>query len=220
MPYDFDTSKIPFHDVKTGAGSFPGCPIDRLQVPDVISESRLFAISQRPKLPPVVVKPADATQVKKVDLAKEDLGFILNRNDWQSGAVFEASGSGLRFMSPAKISGKSLRIVFRQGDGPPLKLEPKVPDQKAKPDHVGLFNIENGMLDIQSGFLEAVQTLKGAALTPWLINAKKRQCHHQGLSAQRATAAGSGTAPGPDSVDDDGDDIAPRAIGPAFSFRQ
>lgn len=171
MPFDFDTAKIPYHDVKTGAGGLPGCPVDQLKVPDVISETRLFAISQRPKLPAVVAKPADAVQTKKVDLTKEDLGAVLNRSDWQSGTVFEASGSGLRSMSPAKISGKSLRIVFLQGDGPLLKLQPKIPDQKAKPDFVGLFNIENGSLDLQSGILEASQSVKGAA-PPWLISAK------------------------------------------------
>ena len=171
MPFDFDTAKIPFHDVKVGAGGFPGCPVDQLKVPDVISEARLFAISQRPKIPAVVAKPADAVQTKKVDLTKEDLGQILNRSDWQSGTVFEASGSGLRTMSPVKISGRSVRVIFHQADGPPLKLQPKIPDQKAKPDFVGLFNIENGSLDLQSGILEAAQSLKGAA-PPWLINAK------------------------------------------------
>jgi hypothetical protein len=171
MPFDFDTSKLPYHDVKTGSGQLPGCPIDRLKIPEVISQARLLAISLRPKFPDPVLKPTDAVATKKVDLQKEDLGAILNRNDWQSGTLFEATGSGLRFMSPVKLSGRSVRIIFRQGDGAPLKVQPKVPDQKAKPDFQGLFNIENGTLDVQSAVLEVPQTMKGAA-PPWLISSK------------------------------------------------
>ncbi len=171
LPYDFNNSKLPYLEVKTFKGNLPGCAVDRLSVPDAISQPRLLAMGQRPLLPAVVRKPGTTGQIKKIDLGKEDLGLALNRNDWQSGAVFEATGFGTRFMSPAKISGKSVRIVFRQADGGPLKIQPKVPDQKVKPDHLGLFNIENGSIDLQFASLESSQTSKPAA-PPWLINAR------------------------------------------------
>lgn len=213
LPYDFDPAKLPYHDLKSTTGGLPGCPIAKVKVPDVVSQERLFATSQRPKLPMVVLKPADGPVNKKIDLAKDDLGKILNRNDWQSGAVFEASGSGLRYMSPVKIIGKSVRVIFKQGDGAPLKLQPIVPDQKSKPEQQALFNIENGTLDLQSVVLEVCQAAKPAA-PPWLINARNasvilRGCQlngplildleqqHQGLIQWTTT----GTTPPPAGVE-------------------
>ncbi len=205
QPYDFDTSKLPFRDLTTSKGTMPGCATIQLTVPNVISQSRLVAIGQRPKPPAVAQKSAEGSPSKKVNLTiKEDLGVILNKNDWQSGTVFEVTGSGLQMMQPAKIVGKSLRIIFRQGDGLPLKLQPKVHDFKAKPDNPGLFTVENGTLDLQSAIFEAPQTAKGAA-PPWLIHARNSNIilhgcqlsgpmqqdleQHQGLIEWSTTAA-------------------------------
>jgi len=209
LPYDFDTARLPYHDIKTPKGTMPGCDANRLNVPQIVSAARMGSLSQRPKLPVVVLKPADGPQVKKVDAMKEDLGLILNKNDWQSGTVFEVSGTGLRMMTPAKISGRSLRISAVRGDGPPLKLQPKVPDQKAKPDSLGLFNLDSAQLDLQGVTLEAIQTVKGAA-PPWMINAKNsnvilRGCQlngplqqdleqHQGLIQWTTSGTGQSTA--------------------------
>lgn len=171
MPHDFDTTRIPFHEVTTSKGNIPGCLTSQLIVPSFISPARLAAMGYRPKLPPVAAMPADGPLLRKVNLLKEDLGLILNRNDWQSGTVFEATGFGLQTMIPAKIIGKSVRIIFHQGDGPPLKIQPKVSDQKGRADNPGLFSIEKGTLELQSAVLEASQTPKSAA-PPWIIFAR------------------------------------------------
>ena len=171
MPHDFDTARFPFHEVTTSKGAIPGCATRQLVVPSFISPARLAAMGHRPKLPPVAAMPAEGPLLRRVNLQKEDLGLILNRNDWPSGAVFEATGSGLQTMVPAKIIGKSVKIIFRQGDGAPLKLQPKIADQKGKADNLGLFSIEKGTLELQSAMLEAMQVPKSAS-PPWIIFAR------------------------------------------------
>ena len=92
--------------------------------------------------------------------------------------------------------GKSVRIVFRQGDGAPLRILPKVNDQKGKSDFPGLFSVEKGTLEIEAAVLESSQSAKPGT-PPWVIFARNsnlilRACqlngpmvqdlpHHQGL---------------------------------------
>ena len=171
MPYDFDNAKLPFHDLKTASGNLPGCATNQLKVPSFISESRLQAFGQRPKLPVSSIKSTQNPQLRKINLLKEDLGLILNKNDWQSGTVFEVTGTGLQTMLPARIVGKSLRIVFRQGEGAPLRIQPKVSDSKGKIDGSALFSIEKGTLELQSAVIESSQTAKTGA-PAWLIFAR------------------------------------------------
>jgi hypothetical protein len=210
MPHDFDNARFPFHDLIAARGNPPGCSISKLTVPGFISQARLMAIGHRPKWPAV---PADSPITKKVNLLKEDLGAIINRNDWPNGSVFEATGSGLVTMLPARIEGKSLRIIFRQGDGPsPLRIQPKTFDQKGKPDQPGLFTIEKGILDLQAAALESSQSPKGS--TPaWLISSRNatvilRGCRlsgptqldvpqHQGLIEWGTTPSSSATDAAP-----------------------
>ena len=196
MPYDYDNSKLALQDFSATRGKISGCNISQLSVPDFISQSRLNAIGLRPKLPAIVVSPANSLIVRKVNLLKEDLGLILNKNDWQSGTLFEATGVGPVQMSPARIAGKSLRIVFYQGDGPPLKIQPKALDMKGKQENPGLFSIESGTLDLESAVIESSSVSKNVTVS-WLIHAKNaslilRGCqlsgpilqdleHHQGL---------------------------------------
>ena len=168
MLHDFDNARLPFHDLTTSGGKLPGCATNQLSVPDFISPSRLAAIGHRPKLPAAATASIEGSPVKKVNLMKEDLGSILNKNDWASGTVFEATGFGLQTMLPARIEGKSLRIVFRQGEGAPLRIQPKTYDQKGRPDQPGLFSIEKGTLELQSAVLETTQSARGSA-PPWLI---------------------------------------------------
>ena len=163
LPSVFDTSKLPYRDVKSAAGRLPGCAVEGLKVPGVISQSRLFAMSHRPKPPENVPDPSNVIPPRKVDLAKEDLGVILGRNNWESGTTFEASGAGLRSMTPVHIIDKSVRIVFRQLEGGTLKIQPKPTDPKSKLDVAGVFSIENGTLDLQSLTLEISPTTKSPA---------------------------------------------------------
>lgn len=188
MPHDFDNSRLPFQDLKTSKGSLPGCAISQLAVPGFISQARLTAIGHRPKLPTAATVPLESPSPKRVNLAKEDLGTVINRNDWPTGTVFEATGHGLQSMTPARIEGKSLRVIFRQDDGAPLRIQPKSMDQKSKFDVPGLFSIEKGTLEIQSGVIESLQSPKGAT-PPWLIfsrnaNVIVRGCQFSGPMQQ------------------------------------
>ena len=189
QPHDFDTAKLPFREMKTSKGLLPGCVTSQLAVPGIISQPRITALGRRPKLPSAILKPAESSPTRKINLLKEDLGAILNKNDWQNDTVFEAIGAGVQTMQPARIIGKSLRIIFRQADGPPLKILPRVQDAKTRTDNAGMFTIENGTLDLQSAWLEAPQTPKGGAATPWLIYARNanvilRGCQLSGPSLQ------------------------------------
>lgn len=168
MPQQFDNSRLPFHDLKSSRGGLPGCTFSQLVVPGFISPSRLAAMGHRPKLPSAATLAPESASPKRVNLGKEDLGAIINRNDWPSGTVFEATGHGLQMMTPVKIEGKSLRVIFRQDDGAPLRIQPKTFDQKSKFNFRGVFDIEKGTLEVQSAVIESQQSPKGPT-PPWLI---------------------------------------------------
>lgn len=170
QPHDFDSGGLSYRDLKSTDGGLPGCVVTKLLVPDVSSQQRATAMALRPSLPPAAVKTAEPSQVRKVDLKKEDLGVILNRADWPNGTMFEATGGGLCTMTPARIEGKSLRIVFRQTDGTNLKvqpLQPKAPETvKTMPP--ALISITNGTLELTNVVLEGSPNSK--AVTPeWLV---------------------------------------------------
>ena len=170
-PQEFDVNALAYREVKSSSGGWPGCPIDRLSVPDAISQQRAAVLAMRPHLPTTVLKPADPASIRNVDLKKQDLGVVLNNNDWPSGTLFEASGNGLCLMSPAKIEGKAVRIVFRQIDGAPLKLQAKTSDGKA-PEAAALFAIARGSLELTNAVVEGSASAKASA-PPWLIQASE-----------------------------------------------
>ena len=200
--HDFDSSTLPFRELAGSKGGLPGCVTNQLSLPGTISQTRMIALGQRPRLPATVTKPPAATQTRKVNLAKDDLGAIINKNDWPSGIVFEATGAGIQTMQPARITGKAVRIVFLQSEGAPLKMQLKQSEGKSRADGLGLFTVENGSLDLQSAVLEASSNSKMNPL-PWMIHSSNssvilRGCQlsgpqlqdlpqHQGLIVWRTT---------------------------------
>lgn len=167
LPADFDTSKLPYREIKTTGGGLPGCAVAKVSVPEVISQQRLFAMSQRLTLPSAVYRPTEMKYSKKVDLLKEDLGQIINRGDWTSGTVFEAIGTGNRYLTPVKIVDKSCRIVFYNADPhKPLTIQPKI-DPKLKGDIPAMFSVTNGTLELHSASVEMPFPRTAA---PWLIS--------------------------------------------------
>ncbi len=166
-PLDFDVSALTYREIKAGNGNLPGCPVSKLMVPDAALQQRGAVLALRPQIPASILKPLEAASTRKVDLKKQDLGLILTNTEWPSGTVFEASGGGVCQMSPAKIDGKSVRIVFRQSDGLPLKLQPKTGEGKA-PDAAALFSITRGTLELTNAVLEGSLTPK-LSTPPWLI---------------------------------------------------
>ncbi len=171
FPQDFETGSLSYREIKSSTGGLPGCPVGKLSVPDVLSQQRAAALALRPRLPALVLKPAEPAAVRKVDLKKQDLGAVLNAGDWPSGTLFEASGNGLCQMSPAKVEGKSLRVVFRQIDGTQLKLQVKMSDGKA-PDAMAVFSITRGSLELTNAVLEGSAAVKASA-PPWLVHASE-----------------------------------------------
>lgn len=170
LPQDFDPKALSFRDVKASDGGPPGCAASQVSVPDANSQSRVQAVASRPVLPAIAVKSQAPVDVRKVDLKKEDLGTILNRGDWRSGTLFEASGGGLCLMTPARIEGKSVKIVFRQTEGANLKLQPAQPKSgdPARTEAPALFSIVRGSLEITNAVLEGWPNSKG--FTPdWLV---------------------------------------------------
>lgn len=169
VPLDFDVASLSYREVKTGKGDLPGCPVAKLLVPDAALQQRAAALALRPQLPGSLLKPLEATATRKIDLKKQDLGLILNNADWPSGTLIEASGSGVCLMSPAKVDGKSVRVVFRQTDGNPLKLQPKTGEGKSA-ESAAMFSIARGKLELTNAVLEGSPTPK--LTTPaWLIQA-------------------------------------------------
>jgi len=154
-PQEYDNKSLTYLDIRSGSGDLPGCPIEKLPAPpDGASQRRGAGVAFRPQMPPSFYKPNEPTAIKKVDLAKQDLGAIINSNDWPSGTLIEAVGSGLRSMTPAKINSKDLRIIFQQAPGVPLKLQPKSADSKGA-NVSSLFLVSEGSLELTNASIEA-----------------------------------------------------------------
>ena len=188
-PQEFDLNALAYREVKSSGGGLPGCPIDKLSVPDAVSQQRAAVLAMRPRLPTTVFKPVDPALIRKVDLKKQDLGVVLNSNDWPTGTLFEASGNGLCLMSPAKIEGKAVRIYFRQIDGTPLKLQAKTSEGKA-PDASALFSITRGSLELTNAVVEGTASAKASA-PPWLIQASEASLILNGCRLQGSETDGS-----------------------------
>ena len=189
LPSEFDLAKLPYRDIKTARGSLPGCALEELRVPAEISPSRLFATSHRPRLPSTIRGLTDSPPIR-VDLSKDDLGLVMNRNEWPTGSVFEVTGTGFKNITPVKIVNKSARIIFRQGDGPALRIHPKSAEQKSKQDISAMFSVENGNLELQSLVLEVPTSVRNFTL-PWIISAKNssvllKDCQLRGPQQQDA----------------------------------
>lgn len=168
LPQEFDSARLAYREVQGADGSLPGCPVSRISVPDANSQLRLAAMSQRPSIPLAATKPGNPPQIRKVDLKKEDLGVILNKGDWQNGTQFELSGSGICPMTPARIEGKSLRIVFKQSEGPGIRLQFATPKaaEASKASAPALISILRGSLEVTNGTLEGNTNAKSPE---WLV---------------------------------------------------
>jgi len=170
LPQEFDSNGLSYRDVKATDGGIPGCQVNKLSVPDVTSHLRAVATTARPTLP-AAARPGEPVQIKKIDLKKEDLGVALNRPDWPSGTLFEVTGAGVCQMTPARIDGKSVRIVFRQADGLPLRIQPAQPKTgDGGKSASALIAITHGTLDLTNALLEGSPNSKGYN-PDWLIQA-------------------------------------------------
>ena len=186
LPQEFEASSLNYREVKSSNGGLPGCSMDKLAVPDALSQHRAAALAMRPRLPSSIIKPAEPAAVRKVDLKKQDLGVVLNGGDWPSGTLFEASGNGICLMSPASVEGKSLRIVFHQIDGTPLRIQARPSDGKVAD---AMFSISRGSLELTNAVLEGSAAAKQNT-PPWLIAASEATLVLNGCRVQGSEADG------------------------------
>ncbi|MDZ4688237.1 MAG: hypothetical protein SH850_24450, partial [Planctomycetaceae bacterium] len=164
-PSDFGRDAIPTATRTVGVrGVMPGAPGERLTVPESVFPERMAALAKRTGF---AATPWATGAPVKFDLrGKMDLGVFLAKGDWPDRAVIEASGYGLCNMTPVTLSGRSVKIVFRQTDpDKPLRLVVKEP---AKPAD-GLFQVRDGSLELEG---LRWQVLEVKPSTPkWLVSA-------------------------------------------------
>ena len=128
-----------------GRGELPGVSADWLRMPDTMHPERLAAMAGRAPPPAPIAWETGSGGPLTIDIRKQDLGQALSQNDWPSGAVVEAVGYGVCQTSPVSISGKKLKLIFRQAEGGPLRVMPK---ESARAAHA-VFEVRDGVLELE-----------------------------------------------------------------------
>ncbi len=169
-PLAFDRNLLPTIARQAGAsGELPGVAPEWLRLPDAVEPERLAALASRPPLPVIRgwINPPNPSEPVRIDIKKQDLGLALAKNDWPDGAVIEAVGFGVCPMSPVVITGKKLKLIFRQEDDKgPLRLTPR---EGLRPVEA-LFDVRDGALEIHG--LRAEFPELRPKHPAWLISAK------------------------------------------------
>ncbi|HUQ70920.1 MAG TPA: hypothetical protein VM165_15435, partial [Planctomycetaceae bacterium] len=187
-PSDFGRDVIPTAIRTVGVrGVMPGAPGERLTVPESVFPERMAALARRTGF---AATPWATGAPVKVDLREQDLGTFLAKGEWPDRAVIEASGYGVCKMLPVSLSGRSVKVVFRQTDpDKPLRLVVREP---AKPAD-GLFQVRDGSLELEG---LRWQVLEVKPSTPkWLVSAVDsrvvlRDCELTGPEAATAPFEG------------------------------
>ncbi len=146
-PGEFQPQQLPLEIRQVAEnGEIPGVRPEWLRFPDELQPERFSAIAARPVRPTLTgFKPA-AGNLAMINLREQDLGQVLARNEWPDGAEIRAVGFGICQMTPVKIQGKKLRLVFLQeADKGPLRIVPRESTTGAE----GLFEIEDGTLELR-----------------------------------------------------------------------
>lgn len=149
--------------VKTGEGGWPGCQTERLTAVSVESLVPVRTAATRPGLPKGLFQ-MPVRNVIRVDVAKEDLGKFLERQQLQNGTQIIASGSGRQQSSPIVIENVWVRLQFEQTEGAPLVLAPKAGESK----YDGFISVVNGGIEITGGAF-TTPTSERQALPKWFI---------------------------------------------------
>jgi len=122
---DFRLDPLPAGVVAPADGIVPGCDVSQLPELSAASRRWLTALSARPNWPDSSF-PTPPPQVVKFDVSKQpDFGVFLQQGDWPAGTLIEVTGSGLRPMSPVKLTRKNWKIVGKPQEGVPLAFTPK-----------------------------------------------------------------------------------------------
>ena len=148
MPTALDVSKTNVSSVFATDGGQPGCSVAAIGIPDVEVMRRAESGADRPLPPASMFQRSRPAKVVRIDLNKrnEDLGRVVSGSNWPDGTLFIATGSGPRKSSRIQVRGKSLRIEFRQGEGPPLQIStrPINPNSREGPQADSFISVTGG----------------------------------------------------------------------------
>lgn len=169
-PLAFDRNLLPTAARQAGAsGELPGVAPEWLRLPEAVEPERLAALAGRSTVPVIRgwINPPNPAEPVRIDIKKQDLGLALAKNDWPDGAVIEAVGFGVCPMSPVVITGKKLKLIFRQeNDKGPLRVTPR---EGLRPVEA-LFDVRDGALELH-GMRAEFPELRPKHPS-WLISAK------------------------------------------------
>lgn len=179
-PASFGRDQIPAAIRLTGPrGVMPGAPGDRLNVPEALHPERIAALAKRSGF---VAPQWNTAAPVRVELRKTDLGVFLSKGEWTDRSVIEAVGYGICTMQPVSLSGRHVKIVFRQEGTAPLRVLVKESSRQS----TGLFDIRDGTLELE-GLRWQVLDVK-PSVPKWLVSATDsrvvfRDCELQGPEA-------------------------------------
>jgi len=166
----WERSTISVPAIQTVEGGVPGCPLEKIHIPNLEALPLGLAWRYRPRLPP----PLPQDSVIRVDLTKAvDLGRRLEEQDLPDGATVVASGFGSRSSRPIVVKNKSLRIVFEQTDGAPLVITARTADTaRARDEGINepFITVINGRLELVNATFRIPYSDRQAS-PPWLVHA-------------------------------------------------
>ena len=136
-------------------GQAPGCPVNDFASPTAVTLARAAALADRAAYPIAGIETFAVNRRIEVDANIQDLGKVLNSENWPSGTLVTVSGHGNAEMDPIEVKGnKSLRIEFKHTGEAPLIIGPHT---KAKGDEA-LFLVESGSLELVDGHFRFLNT--------------------------------------------------------------
>lgn len=189
-PLLFDRQELPMvARVLGSSGEYPGVFADWLNLPGMVHPEKLAAWATRATPPTLPAWKPLAGEKTRINLRDNDLAQVLAKGEWDDGATLEVIGYGICQISPIRIAGKRLKLVFRQMDGAPLKVQPR--DVANPPE--SLFEVENGVLELQG--LRLVMPEVRPRQPHWMVSANQsllslRDCELRGLESTSSSQRG------------------------------
>jgi hypothetical protein len=155
----FDAARLPGIDLQATDGGRLGCAANELSAPAPAVLARAAALRARPaRFEDIPEGPA-----VEVDVTREDLGRLINKNDWESGTTFVITGTGAQQTSAIAVTGKDLRLRFTATPDAPLSLSPKAVLGEAP-----MISISGGAIEIENGVFK-INATKAPSIPRWFL---------------------------------------------------
>ncbi len=170
-PYERGTA--PQSQATASVGRRPGSALAPLSLGDHDSVDRKLNVPKSPTAPKWANDSFRRARKLSVDLNKVDLGQYLKSTKLPQKVVIEATGSGLRRMTPVTIDDTVVRIEFKQSKGTPLRIEPNVAKGKrGRGDSGAMFTVNSGRLELWYGNFEVPNT-DGRQVPNWFVDVRQ-----------------------------------------------